>query len=78
MVAKNILPFETYFFDSQFENKHLKTILEFNSALVTYIFLIIHHNPEEMVSDLLCLLDTYKSMGPEGVHLRVMRECQKG
>ncbi|KAJ7407533.1 hypothetical protein WISP_125954 [Willisornis vidua] len=32
---------------------------------------------EEMVSDLLCQLDTHKSMGPEGIHPRVMRELVK-
>lgn len=32
---------------------------------------------EEMVSDLLCQLDTHRSMGPDGIHPRVMRELEK-
>jgi len=31
-------------------------------------------NQEEAVNDLLCPLDTYKSMGLDGIHPRVMRE----
>jgi len=29
---------------------------------------------EEAVNDLLCHVDTYKSMGPDGIHARVPRE----
>jgi len=29
---------------------------------------------EEAVNNLLCHLDTYKSMGPHGIHPRVLRE----
>lgn len=32
---------------------------------------------EEMVSDLLCQLDTHRSVGPEGIHPRVMRKLAK-
>lgn len=64
-------------FDSQFEQKHLKTTLVFNSVLVAYIYLIIHHNPEEMICDLLCQLNTYKSMGPEGMHLKVRERAKE-
>jgi len=29
---------------------------------------------EEEVNDLLCHLDTHKSVGPDGIHLRVLRK----
>lgn len=32
---------------------------------------------EEMISDLLCQLDTHRSMGPDGIHPRVMWELAK-
>jgi len=32
---------------------------------------------EDAVNDLLCHLDTYKSMGPEGIHPRVLRELME-
>jgi len=32
---------------------------------------------EEAVNDLLCHLDTYKSMGPDGIHPRVLRQLME-
>lgn len=32
---------------------------------------------EDMISDLLCQLDTHRSMGPDGIHPRVMWEPTK-